>query len=221
MIRDVALFIHSVMHAGLRDVNEFYWDNTNKGELDDLVERLSKVDDSERREIRKILKEHRPSRILDAGCGPATEKISYDALGFGITYFGLDMSANMLGVAKERFPSSEFVRGDVEKLPFEGNSFDGVVLKHILEHLPCYQNSIREAVRVSRGIVIINLFHRLIPGGQDIQLVDKKGFFNNWYSKSKFERFLGQLSLSQYQRTAVISDINHRTTSELYLLQKV
>lgn len=219
MIRDIALFIHSVIHSSFANLNNsYYWNSTKVEKLATLVDRLSNVDDPERKTIRRILEEEKPSSILDAGCGPATEIQGYMKYGINISYLGLDRSSYMLSIAKKRHRNTNFAKGDVEEMPFQSNSFNAVLLKHILEHLPDYQKTVQEAIRVSNEIIIIDFFHRLLPTKFDIHLRDRRGFWNNWYSKSKFESFLEDLSISHYKKILTQGTANQ--TAEIYLVHK-
>ena len=217
-LKDLGLLVKSLFNAAQNVANGFYWNDANVDELDKLVERLSNPNVRERQIIREILRKRKPARILDAGCGHATELEGYRLNRINIDYVGLDKSYYMLGVAKERHPATPFVRGDINVLPFGNDSFDVVLLKHILEHLPEYQVAIKEALRVSSNLVIINFFHRLLPTQRDIYVWHRKGYWDNWFSRPTFHRFLDSLPLSHYERIATKGTVSQ--TAEIYILEK-
>jgi len=83
------------------------------------------------------------ARMLDVGCGSAWLGDHFDR------YIGIDLSAEAVAQARER--GREIVQGDLgEPLPFDDASFDGVVLKDVLEHVPDPVALVREARRVLR-----------------------------------------------------------------------
>ena len=219
MFRDIALFLHSVFHAtplasGQRD----YWDTTKEQEVDHVVSLLSETQDPERIEIRRILRELETRTLLDAGCGPGTELTGYKESAMRIDYTGIDGSQRMISLARQRHPSASFIRGSLSELPFNDKSFDVVLLKHILEHQTDYQPLVKEAVRVSRKAVIINHFHRLLPFSFHVMLKDRRGFHNNWYSRSKFEKFCFSLPVARCDH--LLSTGTARQTAEIYVLHR-
>lgn len=218
MLRDVALFAHSVFHSRLIRPRAYYWDATKEEELDHVVELLSNTDDPERVEIRRVLREEKIARLLDAGCGPATELGGYKKDGLTLRYAGLDGSRRMLGVARSRHPEASFIRGGLERLPFADSAFDGVLLKHVLEHQADYQPVLREAVRVASRVVIVNFFHRPLPGTRDVILRDRRGFWNNWYSRSRFEAFARSLPVQSLTTKRAVGTAGQ--TAEVYVLRK-
>ena len=73
-------------------------------------------------------------RVLDLGCGNGrlTELLKYS----NIEYVGIDGSQKLIKLAKEKYPNSKFIQGNVLKLPFEDNSFDKVISIAVLHHIP-------------------------------------------------------------------------------------
>jgi len=82
-------------------------------------------------------------KILDVGCGIGS--IEERLLEFDIT--GIDSSEEMLEEARKR-SDKEFIHGDAENLPFEENSFDGILYLTTLEFIPDYKKALKEASRV-------------------------------------------------------------------------
>lgn len=88
---------------------------------------------------------HFPERaeILDVGCGTAWLADCFP------NYTGVDASPEMVEAAAER--GRRVLLGDVgESLPFESGSFDGVVLKDVLEHLADPVATVADAYRLLR-----------------------------------------------------------------------
>jgi ubiquinone/menaquinone biosynthesis C-methylase UbiE len=94
------------------------------------------------------------STVLDAGCGEGT--LSILLAKHGCTVTGVDLSEPNIVAAKE-YAATEgvsdrvtFMVGDAERLPVADKSFDYVVSSHVLEHLPDFQQGVREIARVAR-----------------------------------------------------------------------
>ena len=94
-----------------------------------------------------------PARTLDVACG--TGFLTRHLRG-EIT--GLDQSATMLELARERVPDGEFVEGDGLALPFEDHSFDRVFTGHFYGHLeePDRVRFLAEARRVAPELVVVD-----------------------------------------------------------------
>jgi ubiquinone/menaquinone biosynthesis C-methylase UbiE len=73
-------------------------------------------------------------KVLDLGCGSGI--FTYLLSQRGLDATGLDISPKLLELARRKYPALTFVEGDVEDLPFEDNSVDGVLLSGLVHHLP-------------------------------------------------------------------------------------
>jgi SAM-dependent methyltransferase len=89
----------------------------------------------------------RHARLLDIGCGTAWLAEHYP------DYTGIDSSAEAIATA--RGSGRNVIEASVEdELPFEGESFDAVILKDLLEH-------------VQDPVVVVREAHRVVkPGGR-------------------------------------------------------
>jgi ubiquinone/menaquinone biosynthesis C-methylase UbiE len=217
MLRDLLFAIHDIK-SSLREptgVPGFYWNDAPQAELSALITHLSNTEDDERRVIRHLLGENRTTSLLDVGCGPATELSGYKKYNLSLHYTGIDRSATMLREARKRHPEATFYYGDAQQLPFKDGSFDTVLLKHLLEHLPTYEPAVVEAIRVSKRLVIIDFFHHLqLPF--DVKL-KQRGYWNNWYSKGKFENFI---SKKVHHSERITAKSTSKKRAEIYILFK-
>jgi len=73
-------------------------------------------------------------RILDLGCGPGFDSAYFVSKGFCVT--GIDLSKEMLKLAKEKCPRGEFKLIDFRKIEFPTNCFDGIFASCSLIHIP-------------------------------------------------------------------------------------
>lgn len=85
-------------------------------------------------------------RLLDVACGPGY--VAAAAARRGSSVVGVDLSSEMVSLASAQHPDLEFRIGDAEKLDFEDNSFDAVVMNFGMLHLACPEDAIAEAFRV-------------------------------------------------------------------------
>ncbi len=93
--------------------------------------------------------------ILDLGTG--TGFLARIILKNGFNVLGLDLSKNMLAVAKKKAPETFLVRGDAENIPLKDSSVDLIVSRWVLWTLPHPWEALEEIVRVLKpdGRVIL------------------------------------------------------------------
>jgi ubiquinone/menaquinone biosynthesis C-methylase UbiE len=95
--------------------------------------------------------------VLDVGCGSG---MVYSALkeltsnGELPGYSGIDVSKEMLSIAKRRNPEAHWKIGDAYKLPIEDKSNSVVTCFEVLGHIPYIANVIKELIRTAKRWVI-------------------------------------------------------------------
>jgi ubiquinone/menaquinone biosynthesis C-methylase UbiE len=102
--------------------------------------------------------------VLDVGCGPGV--MVAELVERGCTFRGVDPSADMISIARERFPENDrvsFITGDAARLEFPDNSFDAVLCMGVMDFVPNGQQAIGEMIRVLKPggtliITVTNLF---------------------------------------------------------------
>jgi SAM-dependent methyltransferase len=104
--------------------------------------------------------------VLDAGCGPGAMWPYLQRARPGVSVTGLDVTAGMLAVSRRVFPRVPVCRADSGSLPFASGSFDVVLLRHVLEHLPDWlmESVLSEAIRVARRAVVVSFY--VAPAGR-------------------------------------------------------
>lgn len=115
----------------------------------------------------------RKLRVLDLGCG--TGFFLSDLVASFPDSYGLDLSQAMLGVAREKDAiRHRLVAGDGTRLPFADGSFDVVLCRGSLHHLPNLNTALAEINRVlsddgylafsepSNGAFIIRLARKIM-----------------------------------------------------------
>jgi ubiquinone/menaquinone biosynthesis C-methylase UbiE len=97
--------------------------------------------------------------LLDVGCGIGGYGILLRKYG-GKTfeYRGCDFSAAMIQTAGKLNPGCEFSQADARQLPFSDRSFDVIWISALLEHVPEFDQVLKEAARVGKKYLLL---HRL------------------------------------------------------------
>ena len=98
-------------------------------------------------------------KVLDAGCG-AGRPVSKFLTDKGVNVMGIDISDKMLKLAKQNVPDGNFQKGDMTKIKFGEEHFDGVVSVFALFHIEkqMHEQVFSEFFRVlkRRGVLMIN-----------------------------------------------------------------
>ncbi len=92
------------------------------------------------------------SHLLDVASGPGA--LTAETANRGARAVGIDLSPNMIELARRLYPAIEFREADVEHLPFSDHTFDAVVCAFGLGHFPRPELAVAECVRT------------LLPGGR-------------------------------------------------------
>ncbi|MEC5424648.1 class I SAM-dependent methyltransferase [Virgibacillus sp. C22-A2] len=107
--------------------------------------------------IEKNLK--KGSGILDVGCGDGYGSLRLHLAGYSVT--GVDLSSEMITRAQQQLAEEEitFSQSDIGSLPFEDNSFDGIMAINVLEWTEVPYEAINEVKRVLRkdGFLFVGL----------------------------------------------------------------
>src|SRR5438132_12106126 len=105
--------------------------------------------------------------LLDIGCGAGGALVIARRRGAEVT--GLDAAANLAAIARERLPGARIEIGEMEDLPFDGESFDIVTGINSFQFAGDIVNALAEARRVLRpnGTLVMLVWGR----GDDCELV--------------------------------------------------
>ena len=88
------------------------------------------------------------SKILDVGCG--TGHLAAELARRGYDTWGTDLSAGMIDYARANYNAERYQVGDIEKIPFPDNTFDGIVCLGVVEYLASDDAALKEMHRVLR-----------------------------------------------------------------------
>ena len=109
--------------------------------------------------VRSFIDATSPGRALDAACGTGRHTEYLCLRGFDTT--GVDVTPEMLALAREKIPTARFAVGDLASLDFPDATFDLAVCALALDHCTNLGRCVGEIARVvrPRGTVIISVFH--------------------------------------------------------------
>ena len=105
--------------------------------------------------------------VLDVACG--TGDIGFEILKkYNIELINLDLSKNMLNIAKKkakkkRFENIQFIQGDAEILPFENKSVDCLTIAYGFRNIAHYEKALEEFYRVLKPDGILGILEFSIP----------------------------------------------------------
>jgi SAM-dependent methyltransferase len=86
------------------------------------------------------------TRLLDVATGPGS--LAAEAAKRSARAIGIDLSPQMIELARRNYPGIDFREADVEHLPFGNDRFDAVVCAFGLGHFPQPEAAVAEAVRI-------------------------------------------------------------------------
>ena len=103
-----------------------------------------------RKEIMPFCEKHFPERghVLDIGCGNGYSTALLQAKQF--RPIGIDVSSEMIRFAQQAYPEMSFHQGDIQQLPYEKETFDGILMINVIEWTPSPQDVLRELYRVTK-----------------------------------------------------------------------
>lgn len=134
------------------------WYSTTLGQLHDRVQK---------QDVRCLLRPAKPhERLLDMGCGTGHWSVFFGSLGYEVQ--GIDISPEMVAVARAVVPDCAFDVADACNLPFEGGAFDVAASMALLEFVSDPEAVIREMARCTQsgGTLLIGTLNRLAPFNQ-------------------------------------------------------
>ncbi len=105
----------------------------------------SYVDRTEKELVFSLLKS-KTGLSLDLGCGTGNYSLELYKKGFGV--IGLDLSKEMLKVARKKIPEILFIKGDAYFLPFKNEVFDLILSITMFEFIKEPEKVMREIYRV-------------------------------------------------------------------------
>ncbi len=166
----------------------------------------------------RMVPEEKALKVLDAGCGIGTSLAALKEE-FAIEAFGIDSSKTSIEKAKELHPDISFDSCDATYLPYNDDSFDGILSECMLTLLPDPKGAISEWKRVLKtgGFMIISglcerdtgdlqyAFRSSFPYDAKSSVICKNGLIDKEALRS-YAQYLGLVSVYEKDcREALIS----------------
>lgn len=140
--------------------------------------------------------------VLSICCGDGPEGEYLYKLGAKVTVS--DISSEAVKAAKRRCPYLTGVVADAENLPFESKSFDLILVRHGLHHLPNPLKGIREMDRVcKKGFIFIeaqkNFLTKVFIKFKVALEYEESGNYVYRFTRKDIVRIMSELSISNYK----------------------
>lgn len=174
--------------------------------------------------LKGMLPDFKGKRMLDLGCGYGWHSI-YAMENGASSVVGIDISQNMLKVAKEKthFSEVEYICGAIEDMDFKEESFDIVLSSLAFHYIKDYKELIEKINKVLKpnGILIFTVEHPVFTayGTQDWYYDNNKEILhfpvdNYYYEGKRIANFLGEdvvkyhRTITTYLNTLLINNFN-------------
>lgn len=195
----------------MNDTN--FWNNL-MGSREEAATYMLSYGEGPGTDTRKILERFitKNDSVLDVGCGPGWNMDHFAEYGPKVRlYKGVDYASYFVEVANERRAqkqlntfSEPFELQDCRDLQEPDNSWDVVIVQDCLEHTNGYEKPIQEALRVSRGRVIVGFWH-LVHDKVHAPKINDDGDdgYGTWYSASDWRDYLDTLPVSWFHEQII------------------
>jgi SAM-dependent methyltransferase len=132
------------------------------------------------------------ARVVDLGCGSGVFTNLLRRRGYQCV--GVDLSPNLIAIARANFSGIEFRTGDIERLPFPDSSFDGVLLSGVLHHLPERSRCAAEVFRILR------------PGGKFVAFDPNRMNPFMWLYRDRSSPFYSPVGVTENERPVLAKE---------------
>lgn len=156
--------------------------------------------------LRRQLDPRPGQTVLDVGCG--TGWFTRQLAQAGLVPTGLDLSADMLAVARQRTPQGiTWLQGDAARLPLADRSFDHVVAMTSLCFVPDWPQAVAEIVRVARHRFALGLLNRHSLLWRDKGQGGGSGAYRgaHWHTRSELAACLRQLPVRKLRWASAVT----------------
>lgn len=127
-------------------------------------------------------------KILDLGCatGWFTERLSHIG-----DPFGVDLSGEAISIAKSRYPTLNFLEGDIFSMTIRKGVFDVVVTQEVIAHVEDQETFIERISRVLKpgGYLVITSASKIVMERVDSSS-DPREHIKKWLSKKELKKML-------------------------------
>ena len=136
---------------------------------------VSGLEESHRDVLTELVREYVPrscKSVLEVGSGTG---LIYERLVPAVIdnscYTGVDISSEMMRIARTSFPQGNFIQGDAFALGFKDGAFDTVFAFEVLGHIPEIRVPIAEMIRVAGRLAMFTVW--VSPTGKTVNRGEK------------------------------------------------
>lgn len=137
-------------------------------------------------------------RVLDVGCGMGIEASYF--LERGLEYEGIDLSARMINIAREKNPNTTFKILDIRRMNYREHEFDGIMAleslihfpKPEVEHLICQLHTFLK----DGGVLLLALQEGEGEERLSFPFLPKKRVLVNFYRQSELKELLERIGFN-------------------------
>ena len=145
------------------------------------------IDDPSRKYVRDYMIGKKYKEVLDVAAGLCEDFDGFKRDSSDVKYSAIDFTDKFVEHNAKR--GIDIVKSECSHLPFVDSSFDVVYLRHVVEHLSYYEETVNEMIRVAKKEVVVTFFLPTTQKREDeIRIVDSLN--HNFYSQPKFRKFL-------------------------------
>ena len=109
------------------------------------------------RELDRFLQRIQPRRLVEVGCGEGFILRHINEQSSAINMHGIDISSEILLLAKDHYRSGKYACASAYNLPFPKDEFELVLCAEVLEHLERPAIALNEIRRVSSRYILISV----------------------------------------------------------------
>jgi ubiquinone/menaquinone biosynthesis C-methylase UbiE len=179
------------------------WDHSTREEFYDKYAHQSLGAETRERflmirdKILRVVHDGKPGQtwsVLDVGCNTGAQCLLWSELGHRV--YGLDVNEKLLELARVRAAEAgrnvEFVLGTAASLPWPENHMDVCLAVELLEHVPDWEDCLKEFARVVRpgGVLFLATSNKLCPVQNEFNLP-----LYSWYP-APIKRWCERLSVT-------------------------
>ena len=130
------------------------------------------------------------SRVYEIGCGDGNGLRLFKGANLNVDYTASDYNTHMVDYCRQHYPEANFEYYSGGPYPHEDQSFDFVVIRHVLHHIPNRDDivlTVRESLRIGKTLVLIeplqsdgkllaaikSIYWRITDGGVNYMTLDE------------------------------------------------
>ncbi len=157
----------------------------------------------------KLLNPDPNGHYLDLACGTGNYTVALAEQGF--KFSGTDQSEKMLSTARLKFNTIQWFKANVDNLPFESNSFDGVMCSLAIHHFLSLTSAFTEV-------------HRVLKTGPFVLFTawpeQMRHYWLNHYFPTALEKSIEQMPASDVLKNALSQSGFKITKEEKYFVSE-